>query len=93
MNRGVLQHAGKMARYMSRRMMLTAGVAALALLTYCGVQKGEDLDPVRDPPAIFPSDDPGTMALYNLAPDSQVVLQGATNISDWSSRSSQGALG
>ena len=68
MNRGVLQHAGKMARYMSRRMMLTAGVAALALLTYCGVQKGEDLDPVRDPPAIFPSDDPGTMALYNLAP-------------------------
>ena len=54
MIRGILQHAGKMARYMSRRMMLTAGVAALALLTYCGVQKGEDLDSGKGPARYIP---------------------------------------
>jgi hypothetical protein len=87
---GILQHAANLARFTSRRMMLPAAVAALGLLTYCGVQKGENLDSDREPPATAPSNNPaGTMLVYHLSPDSQVVLEGATDISNWSSRSSQ----
>jgi len=90
MRRGILQSTGNLARHISRRTILLTGVAALMLLTYCGVQKGENLDSADVPPATLPSDPPaGTKAVYDLATDSQVILEGATNISDWSSSSSQ----
>jgi hypothetical protein len=90
MFRGILQHAGNLARFTSRRIVLLTGVAALTLLTYCGVQKGENPDSGRELPATVPSEAPaGTMAVYDLATDSQVDLEGATDVSDWSSRSSQ----
>src|SRR5580658_9871744 len=90
MFRGILQHAGNLARFTSRRMMLLTGVAALTLLTYCGVQKEENLDSEGEPPeTVSPNESAGTITIYDLATDSQVVLEGATDISDWSSRSSQ----
>jgi hydrogenase maturation factor len=77
---------------MPRRVVLLTGVSALALLTYCGVQKGENLNSAVElpPPTTIPWDEPaGKMTVYDLAADSQVALEGATNISDWSSSSSQ----
>lgn len=90
MFRDIFQHIGNLARHISRRAMLLTGVAALTLLTYCGVQRGENLDSAAEPPATLPSDPPaGMKAVYDLVADSQVVLEGATNISDWSSSSSK----
>jgi hypothetical protein len=73
-------------------MMLLTGMMGLVLVTYCGVAKDGNSDPALDlsPPATVPSDNlPGTRAVYDLAPGSQVLLQGAINIGDWASRSSQ----
>lgn len=88
----ILQIAAGFARFPSRGMMLATGVMGLALLTYCGVQSGGNSISVRElsPPTTVPSDDPpGPTAVYDLAAGSQVVLQGATNVCNWSCSSSQ----
>lgn len=92
MFRGLLQHARALARSPSRRMMLVTGVMGLALMTYCGVAKDQSSEPGLDfsSLATAPSDNlPGPRAVYDLAPGSQVLLQGAINVGAWSSRSSQ----
>jgi hypothetical protein len=72
--------------------MLPAGALGLVLLTYCGVRQEEASDSAGELPTTttFPSlDAGGERTAYDLAPGSQVLLQGTTNISDWSSGSSQ----
>ena len=64
----------------------------LALLTYCDVQNGESFDSaVKLPPlpAFTPENTSEPTAVYDLAPGSHVLLEGATNLSAWTSSSSQ----
>ncbi len=86
----MVKRAGGFARFGPRRMVLLTCITGFALLSYCGVQNGANLNLQGTSPATLPSDDPpGMRAVFDLASDSQVVLEGQTNISDWASRSSQ----
>jgi hypothetical protein len=64
MFRGILKRASHWVRYMPRRVVLLTGVSALALLTYCGVQKGENLNSAVElpPPTTIPWDEPAGKA-------------------------------
>jgi hypothetical protein len=73
-------------------MVLLVCVMGLALLTYCDVQNGESFDSaVKLPPlpAVTPENRSEPTAVYDLTPGSQVLLEGATNLSAWTSNSSQ----
>jgi hypothetical protein len=90
MRRGIVQRASDFAGYWPQRMMWLTCIMGLALLSYCGVQNGANLNSQENPPTTLPSGSlAGMTAVFDLASDSQVVLEGATNASDWSSSSSQ----
>jgi hypothetical protein len=73
-------------------MVLLGCVMGLALLTYCDVQNGQSFDSAaKFPPLppVTPENPSEPTAVYDLAPYSEVLLEGATNVSAWTSSSSR----
>ena len=92
MRRATLQHAVCSTSCHPRRMVLLGCVMGLALLTYCDVQNSRSLDSTGKLPPLpsVASQNPSEpIAVYDLAPASHVLLEGASNLSAWTSSSSQ----